>query len=138
MTTKTVDVTAYQSLLLDFTPRPISTQSQYKRVMRQIDKLIKKCRLSRAEEDFLELLSTLIVQYESRVYPAPKVSPGEMLAHLIEARGVTRAEVARETGIAQSTITNAINGTRGISKANITNLAAYFHVSPTAFIAGAE
>ena len=138
MTTKTVDVTAYQSLLLDFTPRPISTKAQYKRVMRQIDRLMKKRRLGRAEEDLLGLLSTLVVQYESRTYPAPKVSPGEMLAHLIEARGVAKAQVARETGIAQSTITNAINGTRGISKANVTRLAAYFHVSPTAFIEGAE
>jgi len=138
MTTKTVDITAYQELLLDFTPRPISSDAQYRRVMKQIDGLMKRRNLARAEEDLLELLSTLVVQYETKVHSAPNVSPGEMLAHLIEARGVTRAQVARETGIAQATITNVINGNRGISTANVTTLASYFHVSPTAFIEGAE
>ena len=138
MTTNSIGVTAYQELLLEFTPRPISSKTHYERVMKQIDGLMKRRRLGRAEDDLLTLLSTLVVQYESKAHPAPKIPPGEMLAHLIEARGISKAQVARDTGIAQSTITNVINGSRGLSTANVATLASYFSVSSAAFINGAE
>jgi plasmid maintenance system antidote protein VapI len=57
-----------------------------------------------------------------------------MLAHLIEARQLTRAEVARATNIPRATITNILNGARGISKANALRLADFFHVARTAFL----
>ena len=138
MTTEPAQFTAYQELLVDYIPRPISSGTQYRRVMKQIDSLMKRRRRTRAEEDLLELLSTVVVQYETKVHPAPHVSPAEMLAHLIEVHGVTKAQVARDIGIAQSTLTNVICGRRGISKANAGKLARYFHVAPTAFIESAE
>jgi HTH-type transcriptional regulator/antitoxin HigA len=137
MTTSSTAAT-YRELLLEFTPRPISSKAHYTRVMKQIDGLMRRRRPGRAEEDLLSLLSTLVVEYESKTHPAPKVSPSEMLAHLIEARGVNKAQVARDTRIAQSTITNVINGNRGLSTANVATLASYFNVSASAFIEGAE
>ena len=89
-------ITEYQSLLLDFVPRPIRTEGEYRRTMRQIDRLMKTEKLSRAEGQLLELLATLAEQYESNEYPTPKVSQAELLSHLIDARGLTQAEVARE------------------------------------------
>jgi HTH-type transcriptional regulator/antitoxin HigA len=138
MTTEPAQFSAYQELLVDFVPRPISSEAQYRRVMKQIDALMKKRRPTRAEEDLLELLSTVVVGYEAKAHPAPHVSPAQMLEHLIEASGVTKAQIARDTGIAQSTLTNVIRGRRGISKVNAGRLAKYFHVAPTAFIEVAE
>ncbi len=126
-------MTAYQSLLLDFTPRPIRTQREYRRALAFIEKHMQP-RPPKPEADLLELLSTLVVDYESNAYPDAKVSPGEMLTHLIDARGVTKAELARDTGIARATITNVIHGERGISKANAVALADYFHVNPALFL----
>ncbi len=123
----------YEALLLDAKPRPIRNEREYRRVLRYVEKHMEP-RPSRAKGDLLELLSTLIAQYESQAYPAPSVSPREMLAHLIEARQLTRAEVARATSIPRSTITNILNGTRGISKANALRLADFFHVARTAFL----
>jgi HTH-type transcriptional regulator/antitoxin HigA len=131
-------VTEYQSLLLDFTPRPIRTEVEYKRVMRQIDRLMKTEKLSRAESQLMELLATLVEEYESDEYPTPKVSQADLLAHLIDAKGVSQAEVARETGIPSSVITNVLKGRRGISQANILRLVRYFHVSPSAFMDNAD
>jgi HTH-type transcriptional regulator / antitoxin HigA len=127
-------ITEYQSLLLDFTPRPIRTEGEYRRAMRQIDQLMKSERLSRAEGQLLELLATLVEDYESAEYPTPKVSQSDLLAHLIDAKGVSQAELARQTGLPSSVITNVLKGRRGISQANIVRLARYFHVSPTAFM----
>ena len=131
-----MSMTAYQTLLVDFTPRPIRSMREYRRALAFIEQHMQP-RPPKAEAQLLELLSTLVMDYESRTYPDPDVSPGEMLAHLIEARGVTRAETARATGIPRGTITSAISGNRGISKANAVALAAYFHVSAAVFLGSA-
>ncbi len=102
--------------------------------MRQIDRLMKADRLSRAESQLLELLATLVEQYESCEYPTPKVSQADLLSHLIDAKGRSQAEIARQTGVPRSVLTNVLKGRRGISQANIDRLARYFHVSPAAFI----
>lgn len=131
-------ITEYQTLLLDFTPRPICTEGAYRRVLRQIDRLMKTESLSRAESQLLELLATLVEQYESIEYPTPKASQADLLAHLIDARGVSQAEVSREAGVPRSVITNVLKGRRKISQANIVRLARYFHVSAGAFMENAD
>jgi antitoxin component HigA of HigAB toxin-antitoxin module len=94
-------------------------------------------RRTRAQEDLLELLSSLVGHYEERCFPAPDVPPGLVLAHLIDVRGVSRADLARATGIPRQTITNILTGARGIRAANRAKLAAYFQVSPHLFSADA-
>lgn len=129
-----MSMTAYQSLLLDFTPKPIRTAKEYRRALSFIEQNMRPSP-PKAEADLLELISTLIADYESNVFPDHEVSAGDMLAHLVEARGVSKAEVARSTGISPATITSAVNGQRGISKQNAIRLAEYFHVSPAVFVA---
>ncbi|HEV3415900.1 MAG TPA: helix-turn-helix domain-containing protein [Pirellulales bacterium] len=126
-------ISTYDALLLDAKPRPIRSDREYHRVLRYIEAHMEP-HPSRAKGDLLELLSGLVVQYESQIYPAPNVSPREMLAHLIDARQLSRAEVARVTGIPRATISNILNGTRGISKTNAMRLAEFFHVAKTAFL----
>jgi HTH-type transcriptional regulator/antitoxin HigA len=89
---------------------------------------------SRAESELVELLATLIEDYESHPHPTPKAMPPEMLAHLIETRQVTQAEVAKSTGIPRSTLSAVLAGRRQLSTANIAALSAYFHVSTDAFM----
>jgi HTH-type transcriptional regulator / antitoxin HigA len=126
-------MSAYQALLLDFTPRPIRTPKEYRRALVFIERHIQP-HPPKAEGELLELLSTLVADYESKVFPEPEVTPGQMLSHLIESRGVTRADVARATGIPRATITSATADRRGISKQNAVRLGAYFHVSPALFL----
>lgn len=127
-------MTAYETLLLDYRPRPIRTEATYKRMLKQVERLMTKPSLNQAESEMVELLSTLVEQYESVRYPTPKTSPAETLAHLIEARGVTRSQLARESGIPLTVITNVLAGRRAISKANAVRLADYFNASLRLFI----
>ena len=136
MSGSAVAQTPYEQLLLEFSPRTIRSQAQYERVLRQIDRLMRRPKLTRAEDDLLELLASLVAQYEQTRFPAPDVTPGEMVAHLIEARGVTKAEVAAATGLPTQTITLFVNGSRGIRKTSRAKLAKYFHVSPDLFLPG--
>jgi HTH-type transcriptional regulator/antitoxin HigA len=126
-------LTDYQSLLLDYEPRPIRSEAAYRKALRRLEGLIRP-NLSRAESELVEVLATLIEQYESREYPTPKAPPREMLAHLIDARGSTQATVANATRIPRSTLSAVLAGQRKLSTANIAALSAYFHVSPSAFM----
>jgi hypothetical protein len=73
--------TTYQTLLQQFVPRPISSAQAHQRTLKQIDGLIRKTKRSRAEDDLLELLATLVEQYEVRQgYAVPELSPRDRLA----------------------------------------------------------
>lgn len=125
----------YDSLLLEYKPRPIRNERDHARALRQIDKIMRRGpKLPRAESELVEVLATLIENYESVAQPTPQVSPADRLAHLIDARGVTNAEVAAATGIPRSTITNVIAGRRKLSTANVARLANYFDVPAGDFI----
>jgi HTH-type transcriptional regulator / antitoxin HigA len=129
-------LTAYDSLLLKFKPRPIRNDREHCRALKQVEELIRQHGPTppRAEGELIAVLSTLTESYEVEVTPQRKPSPPEMLDHLIESKEVTRAEVARATGIPRSTISNVLSGRRQISKENVTRLASYFHVDPSVFL----
>lgn len=129
-------LSTYDSLLLKYKPRPIRSDREHRRALRQVEKLIQQHgpNPSRAEGELIAVLSTLIESYEVDRIPRRKPTPAETLAHLIDAKEVTKAEVARATGIPRSTITNVLSGRRQISKENVTKLAAYFHVDPSVFL----
>jgi transcriptional regulator with XRE-family HTH domain len=58
-----------------------------------------------------------------------------MLKHLIDAKCTTQAELARQTGVPRSTISEALKGKRSISVENAFRMAEYFHVEPSLFLA---
>ncbi len=129
-------MSAYDSLLLRYKPRPIRDEQEYRRMLGQVEELIGRYGPTppRDEGELIAVLSTLIESYEVELQPRRKPTPAEMLAHLIEAKGVTRAEVARATKIPPSTITNVLSGRRQISKENMTKFATYFRVAPSVFL----
>jgi HTH-type transcriptional regulator/antitoxin HigA len=128
--------TAYDHLLLEMRPRPIRSQSAYRRVLGHVERLMGKPELSRPESEMVELLSTLIEQYEAVEYPTPDCSPAEMLEHLLEVRALSKAQLARDAGIPRSVITNVLAGRRAISKATAVKLARYFRVPLHLFVEG--
>ena len=123
---------AYEVLLVEYKPRPIRTESEYRRSRRALERLMKP-HPSRGESELIELMALLIEQYESMKYATPHLPAAKILDHLMESRRLSRAELARATGIPRSTITNILTGRRELSKANIRVLARYFGVSPLAF-----
>ena len=129
-------LTAYDSLLLKYKPRPIRNDQEYRRVLRHVEELIGRHGPipPRAEGELIAVLSTLIESYEVASEPRRKPMPAETLEHLIESKQVTRAKVSRATGIPASTITNVLSGRRQISRGNVTKLATYFRVDPSVFL----
>src|SRR4051812_46302292 len=119
---------SYLEFLREAQPQIIDDERSHERALRTVDKLMKKRRLTVPERKLLELLAKLVDDYEETIYPPPDVSPADMLAHFIEAKETSQAELSRQTGVSRSTISEALKGKRSISVENAFRLAEYFHV----------
>ena len=82
------------------------------------------------------MLSDLVERYEKERHSMPPVSDAQMLRHLIDAKNVTQVQVARASGISESTIAAVMVGNRRLKRAHIEKLARYFHVGAQAFLPG--
>lgn len=129
-----MNITSYPDLLREAQPQIICDEKSHRRALLTVESLMKKSRLTAAEEKLLDLLAKLINDYEETIFPTPQVSPARILKHLMEARGASQAELARQIGIARSTVSEVLNGKRNFSVENAHRLAQYFHVQPTLFL----
>jgi len=123
----------YLQLIQRFPLRPIRSDAELNEAIRMIDSLLDRRDLAPEEEDYLDVLGDLVERYESEAHPMAPVSDAEMLRHLIEAKGVSQTAVAKATGIADSTISEAVSGKRALNRSHIGKLARYFAVSPDVF-----
>ena len=124
----------YLEWIREFPLRPIRSDKELQRALAVIDRLLDKKRLVQGERDYLDVLSSLVRRYEEEQHPIPAVSDADVLRHLIEAKNVTQAQVARSTGIAESTISTVLAGNRRLNRNHIEKLARYFHVGAGAFL----
>lgn len=100
-----------------------------------IDSLL-RTDLDEGGEAYLDMLSDLVAAYEDahEVFPAP--TEGGLLRSLMEGNGLTQARFAREVGIAQSTVSAVLNGSRALTKAHMVKIARRFNLSPSVFLGG--
>ncbi|QYY34912.1 HigA family addiction module antitoxin [Ruficoccus sp. ZRK36] len=65
----------------------------------------------------------------------PEPHPGEiLLEEFIKPAGITPYRVAKDSGISQSTMTQIVNGKRGISIETALRLATYFKTTPALWL----
>lgn len=121
-------------LVRDFPLVPIRSDAHLRRAHRVIDALLSR-KLDSGEEQYLAVLSDLVADYEDAHHPVPAASNAQMLAHLLEARRVTQAAVARATGIPRSTLSAILRGKRTVSKRIIAKLSANFNVESAVWLA---
>jgi HTH-type transcriptional regulator/antitoxin HigA len=124
----------YLELIQKFPLKHLQSDAELANAIKMIDRLVAKKRLSPGEQDYLDVLTDMVELYEDEAIPMPSVSDAAMLRHLIEAQGIKQDKLAQETGIAMSTISNVLNGSRKLTRGHITNLAAFFRVSAAVFM----
>jgi HTH-type transcriptional regulator / antitoxin HigA len=124
----------YLALVRTLPLRPIRTEVELDRAIAMVDALSDRDTLAPDEHDYLLVLSELIEKYEDEQYPIPAVPGVSMLRYLVESKGVTRAKVAVEAGIAESTLSEILAGKRKLGIKHVTILARYFKVDPGLFI----
>jgi HTH-type transcriptional regulator/antitoxin HigA len=123
----------YLALVQHFPLRPLRSEEELDEATEVLNSLLDRD-LDPWEDDYLEILGDLIEKYESATLPEGDISDADMLQHLIEAKGVTQARVAADTGIAESTISAVIRGKRRLARKHLETLSRYFRVSPAVFL----
>lgn len=120
--------------LVQYVPlRPIRTEAELDEAINMVDYLIDRKQMNADEKDYLAVLADLIEKYEDVHYPMEKPVEKDMLRFLLEAKGVTQAQVAKDCRIAESTISEVLKGVRKLNRNHIAKLSAYFHVEPGVF-----
>lgn len=126
----------YLELIRRFPLRPIKTDAELDDAIKVIDSLIDQAERSDAEEDYLDVLSDMVIDFEDEHIPMRSVPDHEMLRYLIELKANSQSEVARDTGIAESTVSEVLSGKRKLNRRQIGKLARYFKVDPGVFAFG--
>ncbi len=95
---------------------------------------MKRQDLDEDEDDYLDVLSSLIEEYERDAYAIKSTTGPGMIKFLIDTRGETQAKVARATGIPESSLSDMISGKRSIAARHLSILGKYFHIDPAVFL----
>jgi HTH-type transcriptional regulator/antitoxin HigA len=119
---------SYLELVMAFPLASIKCDEQLKEAQNVMDQLLARGRLDDGEEMYLDALSDLVGAYEDVHYAIEPASDAEMLRHLMEAKGVTQAQLSRDTTIPKSTISEILAGQKPFSRKLIRKLADYFNV----------
>ena len=137
--TAPLDLKRYGRRLSKTVPRVITSEEEHGRTWaRNCDRRISMGKGERnmsAEEDaLLDLLTSLIRDYEASAYRSrPKCKPHEMVAFLLEQRGLKPSDLWIVLG-SRSRVSEILAGKRAISKEQAKKLAAFFHVGVAVFI----
>jgi HTH-type transcriptional regulator/antitoxin HigA len=94
--------------------------------------------LDEGAQDYLDVLTDLVERYEDENVPIREASEADVLRLLMESNGLTQAQLSKEVGIAQSTISSVLNGTRSLTKGQVIALSGHFGVKPSAFLPGPQ
>lgn len=123
----------YLKLIRAFPLRSIRTDAELVAAQLVLDDLLRR-ELDEGGQDYLDALTDLIEKYESEAHPMPDASEADVLQLLMGAGGFSQSQLAEKVGIAQSTLSAVLTGTRTLTKQHIVKLAEFFRVSPAVFL----
>jgi len=122
----------YIELLNTFPPRSIKTEEDLEATQAVVNSLIDKGELSQDEKDYLNLLGTLIYEYEETQDIVADIFGIELLKVLIAELNLRQKDLVAIFK-AESIVSDVLNGKRKLTVEHIQGLANYFHVSPAVF-----
>ena len=125
----------YMTLVAKFPLASIRSERQLNAAQAVLDQLLANGKLDAGEEMYLDALSDLIAAYEDANYAIEPASDADMLQHLLDAKGITQAELHRRTGLPKSTISEVLAGKKPFSRTMIRTLAAFFEVDSSVLTA---
>ncbi len=127
------DALSYERLVQEFPPRPIRNNQQLQAVQSRIDVLIDLEReLTTDESDYLDILGTLVWDYEQTLEPIPDIYGVDLLKVLVAERGLRQKDLV-PIFKAESIASDVFKGRRQLTARHIQELAEFFNVSPAAF-----
>jgi len=119
---------SYLELVQDFPLASIKSEQHFVEAQQIMDSLLARGKLDEGEETYLDALSDLAGAYEDDHHEMEPASDADLLRHLMEAKGVSQAQLSRDTELPKSTISEILAAKKQFSRQIIRTLADYFHV----------
>ena len=134
-TIEDLDLKRYGRLLARAVPKIIKTDGENERALAIVESLMEKGEgnMTPEEDALLELLTDLVHDFEERAYPIPKSDPHEMVAFLLEQRGLAPKDLWPVVG-SKSRVSEILAGKRALTTEQAKKLAEFFHVGVELFI----
>ena len=95
------------------TIKPIKAEKDYKAALKKIDSLI-DCPENSEEENYLEVLSILVEDYERKHYPIDEIDPVEVIKYRMEELGLKQSDLAKYLG-GRSRVSEILNRKRKLT-----------------------
>jgi HTH-type transcriptional regulator / antitoxin HigA len=111
---------------------PIHSEAQLAQVQAKIDTLIDKGELTSDENDYLDVLGTLVYEYEQTLEPLLDIYGVELLKVFIEERELKQKDLL-PIFRTESIISDVLHGRKEFTSRHIQELAEFFHVSRDTF-----
>jgi len=113
-------------------PRPITNDAELIATQNQINSILDKGKLTQDDRDYLKVLGTLVYDYEDKNEPMPTLKGVELLKALLEEANLQPKDLVPICQ-SESIVLDILNRERELTASQIKELAAFFHISPTAF-----
>jgi HTH-type transcriptional regulator/antitoxin HigA len=119
---------SYLERVLAFPLASIKSEAHLEEAQEVMDGLLAQGDIDEGAAMYLDALSDLVATYEDEHHTIEPAPDADMLRHLLEARGITQAQLSREAGIARSTVSEVLAGKKPFSRGMIRKLAESFGV----------
>lgn len=119
---------SYLELLNLFQPRPIKTEEEYYKMQKVIDSLIDQEQLNQDERDYLNLLGSLIAEYEAKHNPLPQLTGIELIKTLLIEMNLTEQNLIFLLG-SHNRVKQILEQKVALTDQEKQNLASFFQIS---------
>ncbi|WP_374826276.1 type II toxin-antitoxin system HigA family antitoxin [Aerosakkonema sp. BLCC-F183] len=123
----------YMELITTFPPRPITCEAELTATQNRINSILDKKNITQDDRDYLNVLGTLVYNYEQKHEIMPVLKGVKLLKALMVEDNIEAKDLVRisENEVQVSEI---LNGEREMTATQMQKLAEFFHVSAAAFL----
>jgi len=127
-----LDLERYEQLLVHFRPRPIHNSKDLAAAESVVDELLAREALNPEEDAILDLITTLVEEWEREHVSVPAAEPREVIRFLLESGAHRQKDLVSIFG-SESIVSEVLSGRRDLQRKHIVGMARFFHVSPAVF-----
>jgi len=122
----------YLELLKQYPPRPIHNEEDLEMMQEVINRLLDKPQLTVEEREYLNVLGSLIYEYEENQEPIPDIYGIELLKFILEERNLQKQDLL-SIFESKSTLDDILDGQQDLTPIHIQKLANFLNISPDLF-----
>ncbi|MTJ53517.1 transcriptional regulator [Anabaena sp. UHCC 0253] len=120
----------YIKLINTFPPRPITNEDELIATQNQINSILDQRNITQDDRDYLQVLGTLVYDYEQQHEIIPPLKGIALLQALLEESNLQPKDLVSVLE-SESIVLDILNGKRQLTEQQTQDLAVFFKINPT-------